>query len=87
MGRVDIFDCAENGLIGLCAGWSRSIDGKNVRVDKSRFLIDRRGHGEFDLTTFLLIQEGSLARDILVYRCSNREVIDKGALKVTLDSR
>lgn len=46
MGRVDIFDCAENGLIGLCARGSRSIDGKNVRVDKSRFFIDRGGHDE-----------------------------------------
>lgn len=41
----------------------------------------------FDLVSLLLIQEGSLARDILVYRCSNGGMIDKGGLKVTLDSR
>lgn len=42
MGRIDILDCAKSRLIGLCTGWGRSIDGKNVCVDQSRFLIDRR---------------------------------------------
>lgn len=77
MGRVDIFNCAENRLTGLCAGWSRSIDCKDgCGGDESQLLIIWRGHSEIDLV-ILPLSSGViyLLEEVIVYRCSEGRIV------------